>query len=89
MLRNCPNNRANIKLFVCPKCGKAFKYQNQKLIELSKSKDVFTNKNYMVWSSKKTWIKWEQRQMLTTGKIYFLSKLFKTFYFIQLMVDTT
>lgn len=45
MLRNCPNNRANIKLFVCPKCGKAFKYQNQKLIELSKSKDVFTNKN--------------------------------------------
>lgn len=35
MLQNCPNH-PNIKYLVCPKCSKAFKYQNQKFIELPK-----------------------------------------------------
>lgn len=33
MIGTCPNH-SKVKYFFCPKCNKAFKYQNQKLVEL-------------------------------------------------------
>lgn len=36
MLGNCPNH-PKMKYFVCSKCNKAFKYENQKLVECFKN----------------------------------------------------
>lgn len=42
MIGTC-SNHSKVKYFVCPKCNKAFKYQNQKLVELPNCRHLTSN----------------------------------------------
>lgn len=59
MLKNCQNH-PNIKYLFCPKCNKAFKYQNQQFIEIPKGKKE-CNRNLCFNHLKKLGLKIENK----------------------------